>query len=507
MTDAGGARAPPVYLSKSTYIAGCQCPRRLWLKLHAPELGSASDSGHEIRIQGGKDVGRLAWDLFPGGVPVEEPPWGHSRALKHTRALLRDEGVPAIFEATCEAEGLRVRVDVLERVPGGWALHEVKSGTRAKSVHLDDIAVQWFVLERSGLALGSARLLVLEPRYVRGEECLDVSRLFATTDVTAEVRERAARVPRRAQSLQRLLRRSRAPRIEPDHHCFEPYICEFWAHCTRDKPDDWVWRLPRLGRRAFSSLRSAGVERIRDIPRQVPLSPEQERIREVVCSGHAFVSPALGSALAALGPPAWHLDFETLSPAIPLYPGTRPYETVPFQWSLHRVRSDRTLEHHEFLAGGRADPREELATRLLDVVSDSKEPVLVYSGYEARCLSELATVLPRLRRPLRRLRVRLVDLLEVVRDHVYHPAFRCSYSLKQVAPALVPGFRYEHLGPITRGDQAAQEFTRIASGECAPDVEASLRRALLAYCEHDTLALVRLHEALRGLAVGGGARA
>lgn len=500
---AARSRASSLYLSKSAYIAGCQCRRRLWLKLHAPELAAPADSGREMRIQGGQEVGRLAWARFPGGVLVAEPGWEHARALRRTRALLADASVPAIFEAAAETDRVRVRVDVLERLPGGgWALCEVKSATRAKAVHLDDLAVQWFALEQMGLALRSASLVLLDSGYVRGET-IDAARLFRNLDVTPETRALARGVPRRARGLARVMQHRRAPDSDPDHHCFEPYTCEFWAHCTRDKPEDWIWRLPRLGRRRFSWLRSAGVTRIRDIPEQTSLTPEQERIREAIRSGEPFVDPALDAALASIEPPTWYLDFEAMSPALPLYPGTRPYETIPFQWSLHRLCADGSLEHQAFLAGGREDPREELVRRLLEKVSASSDPVVVYSGYEARCLGALARVLPGFGPALHDLRERLVDLAAVVRAHVYHPAFRCSYSLKDVAPALVPGFRYENLGAITRGDQAALEFARIAAGEHPAPIEDSLRRALLAYCAHDTLALVRLHQVLRKLATGG----
>ena len=213
-------------------------------------------------------------------------------------------------------------------------------------------------------------------------------------------------------------------------------------------------------------------------------------------SGRAFIAPELSAALAGSGPPAEYLDFETMNPAIPLYPGTRPYERIPFQWSLHRVDAQGVRMHREFLADGRIDPRRAFATSLLEEVRGGTTPVLVYSSFESSVLAELTAALPDLAAGLETLRARLGDLYAAVSRHVYHPAFGFSFSLKSVAPALVPGFGYTALEEIADGGQASSAFARIASEKCAPNEEARIRGQLLVYCQRDTLALVELHRAL-----------
>ena len=495
-----GAGACPVTarLSKSKVLAGQQCSRRLWFTCFASELAAPPDAGQDAIFETGAKIGRKAHDLFPGGVLVDEQDFG--RALTRTRALVADPTVPAIFEAAFEHDRVRIRVDVLERLADGeWGLREVKSSGGVKDVHLDDVAVQQYVLEGVGLKAPSLELIHVYTRYVRGAGPIDWRLFFRRANVAAAVGARPVQVPALVAGLHQTLTLAEAPIVEPSPHCWTPYGCEFWGHCTRDKPEDWILHLPRVQAARMEALRAAGVERITEIPDDFGLGAIPARIRAVLQSGREFVSPQLGSALEWFGPPAFYLDFETMNPAIPLYPGTRPYERIPFQWSLHRVDRDGGVTHRELLADGRSDPRRVVAEGLVTALGGNTDPIVVYSSFESSVLNDLAAAFPDLAPEIQAIRGRLRDLLRVVQAHVYHPDFRCSFSLKSVAPALVPGFGYDDLEAIADGGQASAAFARIAAGTCPPDEDAQVRAQLLAYCERDTLALVKLHQVLRRL--------
>lgn len=490
---------PSAMLSKSKVIAGQQCARRLWFQCHEPELAPPTDPSMQAIFDAGTQVGRRAHELFPGGVLVDD--WDFDRAVDRTETLMSKADVPAIFEAAFVHNGVRICVDVLERLgDGDWGLREVKSTSGLKDVHLDDVAIQQYVLEGCLLRITSAELIYINTRYTRGDGPIDWRLFFSRADLTAVTRRRQTSVSALVAEMQRTLVLPDAPTIAPSSHCWTPYGCEFWGHCTRDKPEDWIYHLPRVRTARKEALLAAGVERITDIPDDVELGEIPDRIRDVVQSGRPFVSPDLGSALAGFGPPAFYLDFETMNPAIPLYPLTRPYEHIPFQWSVHRVRSDGQLSHQEFLADGQADPRRELAEKLLVALGETAEPILVYSSFESSVLNDLASTLPDLALPLQAVRARLRDLWKLVRAHVYTPAFGYSFSLKSVAPALVPGFGYDDLDGIADGGAASTAFPRLVDGAVPEAETARLRRALLAYCERDTLALVELHRALHALA-------
>ena len=124
------------FLSKSRYMCGLQCPKRLWQAVYDPEPAEEPLPGTPKGI--GIEVGIKARLLWPGGVLVDDP--GHHRydaAERCTKTLIADSTVPAILEATLVYDGVLVRVDALERLPDGrWRVNEVKSSTRIKDEHL-----------------------------------------------------------------------------------------------------------------------------------------------------------------------------------------------------------------------------------------------------------------------------------------------------------------------------------------------------------------------------------
>jgi predicted RecB family nuclease len=348
--------------------------------------------------------------------------------------------------------------------------------------------------------VASTELVHVNRQYIRGEAGIDWPRFFERVECGEEVEQSLGELPDRVEAMAALVAQREAPRVEPGHHCGSPHACEFWGYCTRRKPSDWIFLLPRLRPARFEDLRRSGCERISEIPSRIRLTALQRRVRKVLLSGRAFVSEALAEALRPLDGAAWFLDFETMNPAIPLYAGARPFEVIPFQWSLHHRDRDGQLEHCAFLAEGPGDPRRALAESLLEALAADDAPIAVYSSYERTQLRALAERFPDLAEPLGAIAARLVDLFPIVQAHVYHPAFGGSFSLKAVAPALVCGFDYGDLGEVREGAAASAAFARIACGHAEPEEEARLRGDLLAYCAHDTLALVELYRALREMA-------
>ncbi len=486
-----------LHLSKSRFLAGTQCEKRLWLEVHRRSLATPPSAVQQAVFSRGTEIGERARGLWPGGVLVEESYRRHAAACERTHGLLEDESVPALFEAAFEHRGVRVRADVLERLPGArWRLVEVKSSTKVKAEHIDDLAVQRFVLESAGLAVAEAALLHLNRAYERGADGIDWQRLFHQEDLTARVAARLAGIGGRVDEMHAILARREAPGVAPGPHCTRPHACFFWDHCTRAKPADWVFRLPDKGRH-LARLEAAGIERISEIPGDWPLEGRAANARAAVQSGEPYFSAALQEALAGFGPPAHYLDFEAMAPAIPHYPGTRPYEAIPFQWSLHHANGAGEVTHCGFLADGAEDPRPSVAETLLAALEESDDPIVVYSPYESRMLSALASWLPELATRLQALEARLCDLLPVVRGHVYHADFAGSFSIKNVAPALVRDVTYAGLDDVASGQDAQLIIERLVAGTVDGEESARLRQALEIYCARDTEALLALHRVLR----------
>jgi hypothetical protein len=489
------------YLTKSRYLAGLQCGRRLWRLVYDPHPYEAPAAGSTFEV--GEQIGLSARLLFPGGVPVLAEPWQHAKAVAQTVALMGNPLVPAIFEAAFEHDGIRIRVDVLNRnVDGSWDLVEVKSSTGLKDHYINDVALQVFVLQGQDILLSSVELLHVNNTYVRGPNGVDWGQFFARLDIGDAVNDRLHGLSANLAAARESLASPGLPIAKPGKQCGAPYECEFWDECTEGKPADWVAKLPRLTASQASELETLEIESIAQIPAGFRLTSRQEIIRDVLATGQPFVAPDLARLLHRFGPPAMYLDFEAMMPAIPLYEGTRPYQALPFQWSLHEIGSDGALTHKEYLASGADDPRRDFAETLIAALGYSDLPIIVYSTYEQTTLKALARQFPDLAPSLNAIIERLADLLPIVCGAIYHSDFQFSNSIKKVAPALCPGFGYDDLEGIADGSAAAAAFVQLASASISDIAEVDqLRRAFLAYCKRDTLAMVEVHRALINLAV------
>jgi hypothetical protein len=488
------------HLSKSHYLAGLQCDKRLWLGWHDLPPRAPEDPGSIPAL--GTEVGEAARLLFPEGLLVPEGSRAFAAARSRTRDLLA-QGATTIFEGAFAHDGVAVRTDIITRLAGGgWRLIEVKSSTGLKPVHIDDLAVQTHVLRGAGVDVRATALMHVDRQYVRGIDGIDWRAYFASRDCSAAVEVALADVPVRVASMQAVLQESAAPAVAPSGHCFEPFDCEFWRRCTVDKPEDWVFYLPKLPATTAVALAAAGIERMSLIPPGILLSSRQALAVACAQSNTMYVAPDLRDRIRDCGPPCSYLDFETGAPAIPLYPGTRPYQRIAFQWSLHRDRGAGDLVHSEHLADCRSDPRRDFAETLLHACAGI-EPIIVYSSFEDGVLRELAQHFRDLAGDLVLLRQRLVDLLPIVRGSLVHTGFRGSYSIKAVAPVLAPELRYDDLAAVADGAAASAAFYRLATGRLMQDeAHAGLREALRRYCARDTLALALVHRALRRAAAG-----
>jgi hypothetical protein len=483
-------------LSKTQFMNGCQCRLRLWYEVHRPELATPADPPTAFALRQGQAIHELARRRVPLGRRVPPDSRTSRRAVQETRRLIQDPEVPGIFEAAFQFKGVLVRTDLLERGQDGtWRLLEVKGSVHSKPHHDLDLALQAWVLQGAGLGLGQAGLLTLDPAYRYDGVALDPMALFRSQDCTEAVARRGHEIGLRVAAQIELVASPEPPAVAPGRHCFEPHPCPFYGHCTRGQvpPAHPLAELPHLRQARLRELEAGGFNSISELPEGTPLTGLQARVRACVLAGRPWRSPGLGPALAALEAPCHYLDFETYAPALPEYRGMGPFQRVPFQWSCHHQDPDGALRHTEFLPLDGADPREAFARTLLATLG-TRGSICVYSGFEEAVIRELAAQLPHLARRLLALRARLVDLLQLIRTHYYHPDFHGSFSIKRVLPVLAPGLDYGALA-IHRGDQASLAFQELVASP-DPEIRARLRRDLLAYCCLDTLAMVRITQAL-----------
>jgi hypothetical protein len=485
-------------LSKSRVTAGLQCLKRVFLETYAYDDRDPIDPGRKAILDAGTLVGRVARGRFPGGIVMEDDPQLHDQAVRQTEAALAPSGPPAIYEAAFTHDGIRVRVDVLARAGAGeWNLVEVKSSTGFKDEYLSDLAIQIHVAEGSGVRVGRAVLLHVNNQYVWPGGDYDLNALFSAQDLTDDARSTIPRVLARIQAIREVLRGAEPPDIAVGPQCRKPYVCPYYSRCHGDGPEHRVSDLPRLSPKVYHALLGAEIEDIRDIPEDFDgLSALQKRVRDCVVSGAPFQHPDLKTHLDAIRYPIHFLDFETCNPALPIIPGTRPFQQTPFQWSDHVLDRGGSVAHRTFLHMERTDPRPRLTEELLDAL-DGEGSIVVYSEFEARMIRSLADALPSLAtRLLPLVERRMVDLHQLIHEHYYHPGFHGSFSIKDVLPVLVEGLDYSSL-LIREGSQAALAFSQMTDPSTCPMEREKLRNGLLAYCERDTEAMLRLFQTLK----------
>jgi predicted RecB family nuclease len=482
-------------LSKSRVLAGLQCHKRLWWTVHeptAPEL--QPDDALQALFDDGTHVGKVARTHVPGGVLIDLPYHAYAERIAATEAALQSD-TPVIYEASFRARQVFVSVDILERRPEGTRVIEVKSTTRVKEQHLPDVAVQTHVVNHSGVRAERLEIMHLN----RACAYPDLSNLFVRTDVTESAHSALETMPRVIQDQLAMLA-GPLPEVAIGAHCRTPYECPFMGRCWPTLPPQHVRTLHSAGRRALL-LEEQGYATIHDLPGDIPLKVVQDRQRRAVQAGQLIVEPGLGAALRVWQSPVAFLDFETVGLPIPVWNGCHPYDAVPVQFSCHIESAGGQVTHHEWLAEGPGDPRPALAERLIRACASARVIVAYNAGFERGCVLRMADALPTLADPLRRVADRLVDLLPVMRNHVYHPDFGGSFGLKSVLPAMVPELRYDTLA-IGDGATASLELERLLflEAELTPETMAQLRTDLLRYCHQDTWGLVKLTERLRHLA-------
>jgi predicted RecB family nuclease len=484
-----------VRLSKSKFVAGCQCLKRIYLQVHEPGLAAEPDAAAEAIIEQGREVGILARKMFPGGIEVCSKD-GLDQAIRATRELIANPEVSAIFEGVFEHQNVLVRVDILHRRRDGrWRLIEVKSTTDIKDHHLDDVGIQYRVLSRSGLDVASACLAHVNRNYIYAGGDIDSRQFFRIRNLTRRVQRLQPKLKSQLRSEFRVLAMPSPPDIAVGPHCTDPVTCEFFDRCNPPRPDDHVGFLPRLQASAIEELDAMGVQSIMDIPDDFILTEIQRRAAGCVRSGNPWYSPEVRDVLGGLTYPLYFADFETVNRAIPPFAGMRPYDHLPFQWSVHVQRQPGAEpEHHEFLATDASDPRRDFITSLCAALGE-RGSIVVYSSFESQRLSELASWLPEFCGRIDKIQRRLWDLLPVVRDHVYHPAFHGSYSLKSVLPGLGPDMTYEGM-EIADGQTAGLAWESLVRGELDQREREKIERALLEYCGQDTLGMVKLREVI-----------
>jgi len=480
------AGRPMNAITKTTFLNAVSCPALGWLS-RAGELRRPPTLAEEFRLQQGLDIGQRARQTISDGILVDIQ--NNEKAAQRTKELMADPSVETIFEATFIVVDYVTRADILKRETSGWHMIEVKSSTNDKGEFIEDMAYTAMVMELAGISLSKVSLMLVSKDYRLG---MDNKKLFKQIDHTEEVLFEVEKYLVIYDGIVWTTSAISKPNAKLKFDCRN---CSVFDECKRDGIENHIFKLPRISNKKFSELDSMEAHSIEDIPGSYKLTANQAKVKASIDTGEPIIEEGLAAALGVVQWPAYYLDFETFQTAIPLYSDTPPYTQIPTQYSIHICSGPgQVVEHREYLADPAYDSRRELAEGLIHDLG-TEGSIISYSSFEKTTINGLARLFPDLEPACKALVDRLVDLEVIVRNNYCHPGFGGRTSIKVVLPVMVPELSYEGMG-IGDGDTAMVTFAKMAKGEYEDDEMERLKGELLEYCRMDTMAMVRLHEAL-----------
>ena len=484
-------------LSKSTFIRGLQCEKSLYLYKHHYKLKDPTPPSLQAVFDQGTNIGLLAQKLFPNG--VDASPQNHFKMIESVGKTLGfiNQGNTVIYEATFLYNDVLAALDILVKDEEGWKAYEVKSSTKVSNTYIKDAAIQYYTIINSGVDLKDISIVHINNNYTREGE-LDIHQLFTIESVYDQVLDFLPLIPNEVRRLKNVIESPEVPNVDIGNHCSDPYDCDFRGTCWKHIPEYSVFNITRLNKDKKFDLYNQGVITLDDIDlSQTDLNSNQVLQVQSEINGTSHIDKEeIRNFTNGLNYPLYFLDFETIGPAVPKYNGSRPYQQLVFQYSLHiQETSISELVHREYLADPSQDPRIGFIEQLIQDCGTSGD-ILVYNiGFERGKINDLIEVFPDHSNELNGIVNRLKDLMIPFQQKWYYtPEMRGSYSIKSVLPALVPELSYNDL-EIKEGGTASNTFLSMVNATFEGDIEET-RKQLLEYCKLDTFAMVKILEKL-----------
>lgn len=486
-------------LSKSSFIRGVQCEKHLYLyKYYYKEMDPVSDMQKAV-FSRGTNVGILAQNLFPGGTDASpKSPSEYNNAVVLTKKLLKNKQ-QVIYEASFNFSDVLSIADIVVQEKSSLKIFEVKSSTSISETYLQDAALQYWVITNSGYKIKDFSIIYINNQYLRDGE-LDLNKLFITESVLRSIKPMQKWIEEKVNRFKKVLNKKTIPDIDIGEHCYNPYTCAFYEYCRKHIPDNSVFDLAGLQLNKKYDLYRQGIIRLKDIPDNISL-PQTAKIQlDVFKSRRNIINkPEIKEFLSDLNYPTYFMDFETIQPAIPLFDKSKPYQQIPFQYSLHFKKNKKSkIEHFEFLADAVDDPRIKFIENLLKATRDKGDILTYNKSFEITRLKDIAETFPVYKKQIEERISRIKDLMVPFQKKYYYTNdMQGSYSIKYVLPALIPDLSYKDLD-INEGGLASIAFESLYY-ETDMFKISEIRNNLLEYCKLDTFAMVKLLEKLESL--------
>ena len=479
-------------MSKTSFIKGIQCEKHLYLyKYHYDEMDELSEM-QKATFKRGTNVGELARSLFPGGeVAAQGDPPDYVKAIQKTKQLI-ENGASVIYEAAFSVNKVLSIADIAVRKNDAWNIYEVKSSTSVSDTHINDAALQYYVISNLGFIIEDFFIVYINNKYVRKGR-LNLKELFAVESVLDSILPLQDFIQKKVEWFKELLMKKKMPDVDIGEHCYNPYICGFYNYCRKHIPGDSVFDFTGMHLAKKYELYKGGIVKLDDVPSNFSMNKSNMLQLEAYRSNKLFIDQKkIKNFLSGLNYPLFFMDFETFQPAVPLFDKTRPYQQIPFQYSIHLKESeDKKPRHFEFLAEQGEDPRIKFIESLLNDAKGNADILVYNKSFEIARLKEIARDFPEYSDEIEKLVLRIKDLMfPFQKKYYYSPEMKGSYSIKSVLPALVPDLSYDEL-EINEGGLASIAYENLQNETDLMHI-AEIKYQLLEYCKLDTLGMMKI---------------
>lgn len=487
-------------LSKSDYLLYLKHPAWLWLKKHDKERLPQIDDNTQAVFDAGNLFEGYAEKHFENGVRLGFTDYASYLALPEQTLEALLGGVKTIFQARFLAGQMTCICDVIDVVADKtFDLYEIKSSTSAKPEHIIDLAFQVKVIEASGFKVRNIFVIHVNNGYVRNGD-IDPKEFSIISDVTDKVRAKEDYTSTKIDEALSTMQLSEVPDLSPSlagNGAFGEWL-EIYKSLS-DLPDDTIYDLCGLNASKVEALENAGITTLQEIPDDYKLSPKQSlQVQAAKLDQQLILNEPIREFLSHLQFPLYFLDYETLGGIVPAFDGLKPYQQVPFQYSLHIIDSpEADLRHEEYLHREATNPCEQLSSSLRNHIGDKGTIIVWNESFEKKCNSLLGEIVSDQSEFLNQVNDRIVDLMiPFAKGWFVDKRFCGSASIKNVLPVIAPHLSYKTLG-IQEGASAQRLWTQsVIDGKDHIDKEV-LFADLIEYCKLDTLAMVEAYNVLR----------
>ena len=490
-------------LSKSEYMMFLKHPAWLWLKKHDKSKLPEPDANLQALFDAGKEFESYAQKRFPKGIQLDFNDYGEYMSLSRRTREALGSGAKTVFQGKFETDDIACICDVVDRVgENEFDLYEIKSSTKVKPEHYPDLAFQVVVLESAGLKIRKTAVVHVNNEYVRKGE-VDPVALSVIANTTDKVREMIGETKNNIKLALETMGLSEMPDPSPRHAKFGS-LGE-WLQIYKglnDKIELYsIYDLISPGVALIGSLEDSGISLIKDIPNDLKLTPKQLAQIIATKSGQPTIKKeGIKEFLKSLTYPLYFLDYETAMGIVPPYNGTKPYQQIPFQYSLHIIQKPEDEPvHREYLHRDGSHPVPGLLKKLKEDIGPDGTVIVWYKTFETARNKEMAAMFPEFAGFLEDMNDRTVDLMEPFAAGLFADKdFFGSSSIKSVLPVIVPSLSYKKLN-IQEGASAQRYWMDAVLKDKNGIDREKLFSDLVEYCKMDTLAMVEIWRVLESL--------